>query len=44
MKIFISWSGEKARRVARAVKAFLQDVNQQLIPWFSDTDISVGRR
>ena len=44
MKIFISWSGEKARRVAVALKAFLQDVNQHLIPWFSDTDISAGGR
>jgi len=26
------------------MKAFLQDVNQRLIPWFSDTDISPGER
>ena len=44
MKIFVSWSGGKARRVAKALKAFLQDVNQQLMPWFSDTDISGGQR
>jgi hypothetical protein len=44
MKIFISWSGEKGRRVAKALKSFLQDVNQQLLPWFSDSDIMVGQR
>ncbi|MEA2977332.1 MAG: hypothetical protein QOF19_2852 [Alphaproteobacteria bacterium] len=44
MKIFISWSGEKAHRVAIALKGFLQDVNQNLIPWFSDADISAGGR
>ncbi|MBV8277226.1 MAG: toll/interleukin-1 receptor domain-containing protein [Verrucomicrobia bacterium] len=44
MKIFISWSGEKARKVALALKAFLQDVNQRIIAWLSDTDISAGGR
>ena len=44
MKIFISWSGEKARRVAVALKAFLQDVNQGWIPWYSDADILAGQR
>jgi hypothetical protein len=44
MKIFISWSGPKARRVAVGLKAFLQDVNQRLVPWFSDADIPAGDR
>jgi hypothetical protein len=44
MKIFISWSGEKARRVALSLKAFLQDVNQRIIAWFSDSDIKAGER
>jgi hypothetical protein len=44
MKVFISWSGEKARRVAIALKSFLQDVNQRVIAWFSDTDIKAGER
>src|SRR5215217_1554754 len=44
MNIFISWSGEKSRRVALAMKAFLQDVNQRIIAWFSDADISAGER
>jgi len=44
MKVFISWSGEKSRLVASGLKAFLQDVNQRIIVWFSDTDIKAGDR
>ncbi len=44
MNVFVSWSGTKARRVALALKAFLQDVNQRIIAWFSDADISAGER
>ena len=44
MKIFISWSGEKSRRIAVGLKAFLQDVNHRLIAWFSDQDIRAGER
>lgn len=44
MKVFISWSGEKSRLVAIGLKAFLQDVNQRIIAWFSDTDIKAGDR
>lgn len=44
MNIFISWSGKKGRRVAVALRAFLQDVNQRIIPWFSDSDIEPGAR
>jgi hypothetical protein len=44
MKVFISWSGEKAKIVAIAMKAFLQDVNQRMIIWFSASDISAGER
>jgi TIR domain len=44
LNIFVSWSGEKAQRVAVALKAFLQDVNQRIIAWFSDTDMSAGER
>lgn len=44
MKVFISWSGVKARRVAVALKAFLQDVNQGTNVWFSDSDITAGQR
>jgi len=44
MNIFISWSGEKAQRVAAALKKFLLHANDHIIPWFSDTDISAGDR
>jgi hypothetical protein len=44
MNIFISWSGEKSRRIALALKAFLQDVNQRIIAWFSEEDITAGQR
>lgn len=44
MNVFISWSGQKAKRVAIGLKAFLQDVNQRTDAWFSDTDISAGER
>src|SRR5262249_10267255 len=44
MKIFISWSGERSKRVAEALRAFLQDVNQNVEPWLSETDIGAGSR
>ena len=44
MKVFLSWSGTKARLVATAMKTFLQDVNQRTIVWFSASDISAGER
>jgi len=44
MKVFLSWSGTKARLVAAAMKVFLQDVNQRTIVWFSDSDIAAGER
>jgi hypothetical protein len=44
MRVFISWSGDKARRVAIATKSFLQDVNQRTTVWFSDADIVAGQR
>ncbi len=44
MNIFISWSGEKSKRIAFALKAFLQDVNQRIIAWFSEDDITAGQR
>ncbi len=44
MKIFLSWSGEKAKHVATAMKVFLQDVNHRTIVWFSPSDIYAGER
>jgi hypothetical protein len=44
MKVFISWSGERSKRIAEALRTFLQDVNQNIIPWLSGTDIGAGSR
>lgn len=44
MKVFISWSGERAKAVARALHEWLPTVIQSLEPWMSDQDISSGQR
>ncbi|MCX2749932.1 TIR domain-containing protein [Arthrobacter sp. MI7-26] len=42
MKVFISWSGEKARDFALGLKAWLPFVIHDLDPWVSDVDIDSG--
>ena len=44
MKVFISWSGERSKRIANGLKSWLKDVVQVLDPWVSSQDISVGGR
>ena len=44
MKVFISWSGERSKRVAQALRTFLEDVNQSIVPWLSQGDIAAGSR
>src|SRR3954453_3429231 len=44
MKVFISWSGETSGQVAKSLRSFLQDVNQQIEPWLSATDLAAGTR
>jgi hypothetical protein len=44
MKIFISWSGEKSRRLAEALNHFLNDVFIDLETWLSSEDIDVGAK
>jgi molybdopterin converting factor small subunit len=44
MKIFLSWSGESSRRVARALHEWLPFVLRYAEPWFSDVDIAAGAR
>ena len=39
MKIFISWSGEKSRRVAELFNEWIQCVIQAVKPWMSSHDI-----
>lgn len=44
MKIFISWSGERSRAVAEALRTWLPDVVHFLEPWVSSEDVSKGAR
>jgi hypothetical protein len=42
MKVFLSWSGERSRAVAVALRDWLGDILQDVRPWMSDKDISAG--
>ncbi|RZD93271.1 hypothetical protein C0Q64_23590 [Streptomyces albidoflavus] len=44
MKIFLNWSGDRSRRTAEALRAWLPDVLQYVKPWHSSLDISAGKR
>lgn len=44
MKVFISWSGEKSKAVALALKDWLPLVIQTIDPWMSKHDIEAGAR
>lgn len=44
MKIFISWSGQRSRLFAKALREWLPLVIHYAEPWLSDTDISAGDR
>lgn len=44
MKIFISWSGERSKYIAVALKEWLPLVLHDLKPWVSDKDITAGER
>jgi hypothetical protein len=44
VKVFISWSGEPSRIVARALREWLPMVVQQVEPWMSDEEIGSGAR
>lgn len=44
MKVFISWSGERSRLVAAALKEWLPDVLQGVEAWFSQEDVGKGTR
>lgn len=44
MQIFISWSGEMAKRCAEALRDWLPYMNQAISPFVSSQDISKGER
>jgi hypothetical protein len=44
MDIFISWSGEKSRAIAEAIREWLPKIMNSVKPWMSQTDISKGSR
>ncbi len=44
MQVFISWSGEKSRKVALTLRQWLPSVIQALDPWVSAKDIDAGSR
>lgn len=44
MKIFISWSGDRSKAVARVLRQWLPHVIQTLEPWMSDKDLNAGDR
>ena len=44
MKVFISWSGERSRAIAEAIRRWLPGVLQAVKPYFSPDDIAKGAR
>ncbi len=42
--VFISWAGPRAKYIAKALHAWLQNVVQVCRPWMSDVDIGAGQR
>jgi hypothetical protein len=44
MKVFISWSGQRSKDLANALRNWLPMVLQYIEPWVSDQDISAGER
>jgi TIR domain len=44
VKVFISWSGDPSRAIARALNGWLEEVVQAVDAWMSDEEIGSGAR
>ena len=44
MEVFISWSGDRSKKIAELLKGWLPKVMQNLNPWMSASDIYKGTR
>jgi hypothetical protein len=44
LKIFLSWSGDRSRHVAEALRGWLKKVIQAIDPWMSEQDLQTGGR
>lgn len=44
MKVFVSWSGERSRTIADALKQWLRDIFPGLHVWMSSNDVQAGAR
>jgi hypothetical protein len=44
VRVFISWSGEPSRSIARVLATWLGGLVQAVKPWMSDEEIGSGRR
>jgi len=44
MKVFFSWSGPKSLELATALRNWLPNVIQAVVPWLSSVDIAAGSR
>jgi hypothetical protein len=44
LRVFVSWSGERSRALAQALRAWLPLVLHFVEPWLSDADVEPGQR
>jgi len=44
MKLFISWSGERSRKLAQNLRTWIPKIIQDVDPWMSDEDLDKGSR